>query len=244
MQDVPVQVIIAAFQQEDGADEALKALKRARKKDLIGIQNTAVLRRDQKNKLHIKESRDWEGGKGTAFGGVLGAVVGVLAGPGVLAAGAAGALIGGLAAKLRDSGFDNKRLQTIGDALQPGTSALVAIIEHKWAARLEEELAQVGADVVTAAISADVAEQLDAGREVAYTALSSARAAAAGRVSVGEDSAQVDSIILNEEGAVADSLSISDEGAMGERLIVTDKGVTYVGSAIDGGTVEEDTPTD
>ena len=81
MSEVPVQVVIAAFQEEKGADEVLKELKAARWAGLIGIQNAAVIRRDQKDKLHIKELKDWGGGKGAAFGGALGAIVGVLAGP-------------------------------------------------------------------------------------------------------------------------------------------------------------------
>jgi uncharacterized membrane protein len=229
MSEVPVQVVIAAFKEEEAADEVLKALKAAKKEHLIGIQNAAVLRRDQKNKLHVKELKDWGGGKGAAFGGALGAVVGVLAGPGALAVGAAGALIGGLAAKLRDSGFSSERLAAVGDALQPGTSAIVAVVEHTWVAELEKEMEEANAEVMTAAIAADVAQQLDAGREVAYTALSSADAFAAGRVAVGEDSAELGSIVLTEEGTVVDDLVASGEGVVEERLVVTDGGVTYVG---------------
>jgi uncharacterized membrane protein len=168
--------MIAAFKEEGAADEVLKELKTAQRAGLVGIQNAAVLRRDQKNKLHVRELKDWGGGKGAAFGGALGAVVGVLAGPGALAVGAAGALIGGLAAKLRDSGFSNERLEAVGDALQPGTSAIVAVIEHTWVAELEKEMAEAGADVMTADIAADVAQQLDAGREVPTTWSSAARA--------------------------------------------------------------------
>jgi uncharacterized membrane protein len=233
MSEVPVQVVIAAFKEEEAADEVLRALKAAKKDHLIGIQNAAVLRRDQKNKLHVKELKDWGGGKGAVFGGALGAVVGVLAGPGALAVGAAGALIGGLAAKLRDSGFSNRRLEAIGDALQPGTSAIVAVVEHTWVAELEREMEEANAEVMTAAIAADVAQQLDAGREVAYTALSSADAFAAGRVAVGEDAAEVSSIVLTEEGAVVDDLVASGEGVVEERLVVTDEGVTYVGVAME-----------
>ena len=40
---------------------------------LIGIENAAVLRRDEKNKLHIKETGDWGGGKGAVAGGAIGA---------------------------------------------------------------------------------------------------------------------------------------------------------------------------
>jgi uncharacterized membrane protein len=235
MSEVPVQVVVAAFQEENDADEVLRELKAAKWAGLIGIQNAAVIRRDQKNKLHIKELKDWGGGKGAAFGGALGAVVGVLAGPGALAVGAAGALIGGLAAKLRDSGFSDARLKTVGESLKPGTSAIVAVIEHKWVAALEQELEEAQADILTMSIAADVAEQLDAGREVAYTALSASDAFAAGRVAAGEDQVEIGGIVLSEEGLVAGNVLATEEGIAGERVEVTDEGVVYeAGAATEG----------
>ena len=240
MSDVPVQIIVAAFQEEKAADDALRNLKTAKWAGLIGIQNAAVLRRDQKDKLHVKELKDWGGGKGAAWGGALGAVVGVLAGPGILVAGAAGALIGGLAAKLRDSGFSNERLQAVGESLKPGTSAIVAVIEHKWVDDLEKALAETEADITTMAIAADVAEQLDAGREVAYTALDATDAFAAKRVSVGEDGIEASSYTETAQGIVASNVVATEEGVAGEGLIIDDEGLTYVfGAAVAEDTVPE-----
>ena len=235
MSEVPVQVVIAAFQEEKGADAALAKLKQAKWAGLIGIQNAAVIRRDEKDKLHIKELKDWGGGKGAAFGGALGAVLGILTGPGILVTGAAGALIGGLAAKLRDSGFSDERLKTVGESLQPGTSAIVAIIEHKWVAALEEELEEAQADVFTMAVATDVAEQLEAGREVAFTALSSTEGFAASRVAVGEDQVEAGQLVLTEDGLVAGHLVATEEGIAGERLTETAEGVVYeAGAAVEG----------
>jgi uncharacterized membrane protein len=233
MSDIPVQVLIAAFTEEKAADEALRELKVAKWAGLIGIQNAAVLRRDEKNKLHVKELKDWGGGKGAAFGGALGAVLGVLTGPGIVVAGAAGALIGGLAAKLRDSGFSNERLNTIGESLQPGTSAIVAIIEHKWVADLEREMAEAGADVLTESIAADVAAQLEAGREVAYSALSSSDAFAASRVAGDEESVEGSKLVITEEGLVAGSFVATGDVVVGELLEASDQGITYaIGAAV------------
>ncbi|HEY7357880.1 MAG TPA: DUF1269 domain-containing protein [Ktedonobacterales bacterium] len=182
MSDVPVQVIVAAFQQENGAEDALHDLKEAKKEHVIAIENAAIIRRDVGGKLHVKEMKDIGGGKGAAIGGVVGAVVGLLAGPLVLAAGA-GALVGGLAAKLRDSGFPNERLKQLGDALTPGTSALVAVIDHTWVREVQERLERFGADVMTESIKADIAQQLESGQEVAYTALKTDEGTVAERVS-------------------------------------------------------------
>ena len=239
MTDIPVQVVIAAFEEERAADEVLSQLKEAKWAGLIGIQNAAVLRRDKKDKLHIKELKDWGGGKGAAFGGTLGAIVGVLTGPGILVAGAAGALIGGLAAKLRDSGFSDERLKTVGASLKPGTSAIIAVIEHKWVAELEAEMAEAGADVLTEAIAADVAGQLEAGREVAYTALSTAEGQAVSRVSTGEDYVEASGLAIGEDGLIAGNIVATEDAIAGEQLVVTDEGISYtVGAAV----VEDDEP--
>ena len=190
MSDVPVQLIIAAFQDEKGAEQALQHLKAAKKEHLIKIQNAAIIRKDKQGKLHIDETKDMKGGKGALIGGVTGAVLGILSGGATLAISGAGALIGGLTAKLRDSGFKDERLERLGKNLPPGSSAIVAVIDHIWVAELERELQQAGADVLTDAISADVAAQLEAGGEAAYTAIAAEGGIVAARMTTGQAAAQ------------------------------------------------------
>jgi len=84
MSDTPVQLIVVAYKNEKAADEALKTLKQAAKKKLIKIENAAVLRKNEKGKVHIKETADMGGKKGAALGGVAGAAIGVIAGPALL----------------------------------------------------------------------------------------------------------------------------------------------------------------
>ncbi|MGD2048469.1 MAG: DUF1269 domain-containing protein [Chloroflexota bacterium] len=163
MSNVPVQLVVAAFQEEKAADQALKDLKAAQREKLIDIQDAAVIRRDENNKLHIKETADPGGGKGAAAGGAIGAVIGLIGGPaGVVVGAAAGALVGGVTAKVIDSGISDDRLEQIGEGLKPGTSAIVAIIEMRWVEEVENRLAEVGADVLTEAIRNDIAQQLEA----------------------------------------------------------------------------------
>jgi uncharacterized membrane protein len=201
MNDVPIQLIVAAFKEESAADEALKSLKEAKKERLIGIQDAAIIRRDEKDKLHIKETADLGGGKGAAIGGVLGGVLGLIGGPaGVVVGGAAGAAVGGLTAKLFDAGIPDDRLEEIGSALKPGTSAIIAIIEHRWVAEVEAELAEAGADVLTEALRADIAEQLSEGKEVMYSAVSSDEGFVAGAVvTSGDEEEQEEGSSTEEE---------------------------------------------
>jgi len=170
--DVPVEVLIAAFQEENGAEDALHELKDAKKEGLIGIKNAAILWKDDKGKLHFKETADMRGGKGMAVGGVIGGVVGLIFPPSILASAAVGAAVGGLSAKLRDSGFSDKRLREVGDGLRPGTSALIAVIEHVWVRDVEAQLREYATDVVTEVVRADIAAQLESDSLATMTASS------------------------------------------------------------------------
>jgi uncharacterized membrane protein len=215
MSSVPVQLIVAAFQDERGADRALKQLKGAKKEHLISIENAAVIRKDAQGKLHISETGDMRGGKGAAFGGVTGAALGILTGGTTLAIAGVSALIGGLAAKLRDSGFKDERLRKLGASLRPGSSAIVAVIDHIWVADLERELRNAGADVLTEAIAADVAAQLEAGEEVLYTAVATDEAIVAARIATGQPAATQDAAAGKADGG-EDAAKAADKADGGE----------------------------
>jgi len=226
MSDVPVQLIVAAFQDEKSADEALKMLKQARREKLIGIVDAAVLRKDEKGKLHIKETADMGGGKGAAIGGVAGAAIGLIAGPLLVVPAAVGALIGGLAAKARDSGFKDDRLRTIGDSLKPGTSAIVAVVEHKWVGEVQKAMQEAGADAVTEALSADIAAQLEAGHQAAYTAIASEQGFSAARLAGGEDSVEGGKLVVDDSGVYGERFYATKEGFVVEGMAADEEGVT------------------
>ena len=246
MSEAPVQLIVAAFKDEKSADEILKELKQAKKEKLIGIINAAVLRKDQNGKLHIKETADMKGGKGAALGGVTGAVVGLLAGPALLVPAAVGALVGGLAAKLRDSGFSDQRLKMVGEGLSPGSSAIVAVVEHKWVEQVQKEMEERGADLFAASLSADIASQLEAGKEVAYTALASSQGFAAGRVAAGEDEIEGGYILEDETGAIGSRFVATKDGFAVVSMEANEDEVAVAGVAgvFEGESPSEDTEVD
>ena len=238
MSDVPIQLIVAAFKDEKAAKQALKALKQAQKEKLIKIENAAVLRKDEKGKLHIRETADMGGKKGATLGGVAGAVVGLIAGPALLVPAAVGALVGGLSAKLRDSGFSDKRLEPLGAGLKPGTSAIIAVVEHTWVTQVEDLMAEAEADVLTASISADISQQLEAGHEVAYTALSSQEGFATSRVAAGEDMIEGSQMVVDDSGMYGGRFVATKDGFAVVAMEATDEGVIVAGMT---GTVEEET---
>jgi len=161
MSDAPIHVVAALFDTPDGASNTLKTLDAASAVGLESIEDAAVLTRDRRGRLHIEEPGEWGGGRGATVGGLVGATVGLLTGPVGWAAGL-GAAIGGLAAKLRDTGFSDARLRTLGESLEPGTSILVAAVARRWATTLEQQLVEAGAVTLTEEVGAEIAHQLEA----------------------------------------------------------------------------------
>jgi uncharacterized membrane protein len=225
MSDTPVQLIIVAFKDEKAAGEALKTLKQAQKEKLIKIENAAVLHKDAKGKLHIRETADLGGKRGAALGGVAGAAIGVIAGPALLVPAAVGALVGGLTAKLRDTGFSDQRLKKVGEGLKPGSSAIIAVVEHTWVEQVKAALAQKQADVFTESISADISEQLDAGHQVAYTAISTMEGFGAARVAAGEDEVEGRQVMVDDSGVYGSQFVATKEGFAVVAMHADDEGV-------------------
>lgn len=232
MSENPIQLVVAAFKDEKAAKAALKELKKAQRAKLIKIENAAVLRKDEKGKLHIKETQDMGGGKGAALGGVGGAAVGLVAGAALAAPAVVGALIGGLVAKLRDSGFSDTRLKAIGEGLTPGSSAIVAVVEHKWVAQVEEVLAEAETDLLTLGLQADIANQLEAGHDVAYTALATQEGFAAGRIAAGESEAEGGYVIADETGVTASQFVATENGFAVVSVDETDDEVSVEGVVV------------
>lgn len=222
MSENPMQLIVAAFQDERGAKAALRDLKQAHRAGLIKIENAAALRKDAKGKLHIKETHDMGGGKGAAIGGVAGAAIGVLAGPALVVPAAVGALVGGLTAKLRDSGFPDERLRRVGMGLKPGSSAIVAVVEHQWVEQVKKEMAEEGADILAETLGADIASQLESGHDVAYTAVAAHGGFMAARSAGNEEEAEGGAIVIDESGAYGGRYVATREGFAVEDFVLTD----------------------
>ena len=224
MTDIPVEMIVAAFQDENEAENVLKGLKEAKHEGLIGIKDAAVITRDQKNKVHIKDIHDIGTRGGTALGALVGTGIALMTGGvGIVLSGAAGALVGRLAAKKIDLGIEDARLQKIADALQPGTSAILAFIEHKWVAEMEKAFIDNGAEVMRAALNADIAAQLEAGHDVAYSLISDESGIDIERVAGDESVIEIDSVQISEDGISAEA-TIAKEGSVHTRGVEFSEG--------------------
>lgn len=159
--NTPVEMIVWAFKDEKKADEVLQEMKKMDKKGTIDILNAAVLVKSADGKVSIKETEDVDARHGAVFGAIVGGLVGLLGGPaGVIVGAAAGAAAGGVAAEKIDMGFSDQALEEIQGGLQPGSSAIIALIEHEWVARVVSAVESYGVKIFRQTIKEELAAQL------------------------------------------------------------------------------------
>ena len=141
MTDNPVEVFIAAFGNEMQAGVALKDFKAMNREGSIDLIDAAVIVHTADGKVKFEETADPSGKKWAKRGAIAGGLVGLIFPPSIIAAAAVGGAGGGIWGKIRDKGFKDEDLKAIGESLDPGTSAIIAIAEDRVVERLETGLA-------------------------------------------------------------------------------------------------------
>lgn len=139
-------LLVAIFDTETAANSGLNALRNLHAAGDITLFATAVLTRDAKGLVSIKQSMD-AGPIGTATGLAVGSLIGLLGGPAGLAV---GALTGTVVGAVRDFWAAGVGLDFIEEAtqhLQRGKVALVVEIEEDWVIPVDSALETAGGQV-------------------------------------------------------------------------------------------------
>jgi uncharacterized membrane protein len=161
-------VVLSVFDDEETASKAYADLHKAEKDKKVDLENVVLIHKEEEGKIDIKEDAEKIAGE-AGIGALVGGALGLLAGPvGVVTLGAAGAIIGGLSAKMDDVGFDDSRLKLLGESLEPGKSAILAVLESKYVEKLVEELKLRGARVAVEELPRDFKQILEDGGSFAY----------------------------------------------------------------------------
>jgi len=240
-QGIPaVGFLVVAFTDEYAADEALDAMKDAKKQKTFYFEDAAVIRQDAKGKVTYHETGDMGAGKGAGIGALVGGVLGILAGPGGVVVGAgAGAAIGGALAA-GDKGLRNESLKTMGVALMPGTSAVTVITSHDFLKAVQQEVPIEDIRTVASNLSAELSTQLAAGKCVAIGLLLTPDGLGIKEIAADETSTQVVGAVITGDASVAGAavatadgvayqvVAATADGAVGEAGVVTDEGAVVV----------------
>lgn len=123
-------VLAVTFTDDGGAYEALTDLKQLDTQSQIELQAAAVVTRDSTGQVTVKDEIGDLGFGGTATGGIVGLLVGIIGGPlGVLIGGATGLLVGSLF-DLEDADDSESVLSEISKLVQVGHATLLAEVDE------------------------------------------------------------------------------------------------------------------
>jgi uncharacterized membrane protein len=168
MTESQYELVLAVFEDEETAATVYKDLHQAEKDHKVDLENVALVHKKADGKIELKEEAEKLAGE-AGIGALVGGALGILAGPmGVVAFGAMGAALGGIAAKLDDVGFDDSGLNNLGEDLQPGESAIVAVLDSEFNEKLVSEFKSNGARVAVEQLPDDFKQILEDDDKFAY----------------------------------------------------------------------------
>jgi uncharacterized membrane protein len=140
MSENPIQIFIATFGDEAEAKRSLEDFQAMDREGSIELIDAAVIVRGADGKVRFEETADPSGKKWAKRGAIAGGVVGLIFPPSLIASAIVGGGAGGIWGKIRDKGFKDEDLKAIGESMEPGTSAIIAIAEDRMIERLEKGL--------------------------------------------------------------------------------------------------------
>jgi uncharacterized membrane protein len=141
----PVQILVVGFGADaDFRGEALDELRLLREQDIVRVIDLLVVQKSEDGTVQKLEIADHEelAELGALAGGLIG--VGAAGEEGAGAGAEAGAELGD-----KDELYDDAEVWYIADAIPPGMTAAIAILEHRWAIPLRNAIMRAGGVALT-----------------------------------------------------------------------------------------------
>ena len=167
-------VIAVSFKDNSSAYEALSKLKELDGQGQVSVKGAAVVERDQDGHLAVKDETGDAQMQGTATGGLIGLIVGILGGPfGVLIGGATGLLVGSLF-DLEDADDEESVLAEISNTVRPGQTVLLAEVSEQSDEVVDNAMSELDGDALRRSVE-DVEGEIAAADEAQRAAKREAR---------------------------------------------------------------------
>ncbi len=140
-------IAIYIFDDEKAAKSLLKSVKQMEQQNKLRIASTALVKKDEKGKVKVKESGDVSTKGGAARGGIIGVVAGTILG-GPIGGLVAGAVLGALTAKAVDFGISDEQIQLISEEMDKGKTALFLELASGDLGVISSSVRQMGGKVI------------------------------------------------------------------------------------------------
>jgi uncharacterized membrane protein len=167
-------VLTLNFTEDGDAYQSLTTLKELDDQGQVGLEGAAVVLRHEDGSIDIKDEVGDIGYKGTATGGAVGLIVGILGGPiGVLLGGATGVLLGSLY-DIDDLDETDSVLSAMSKKVQAGHRAVVAVVDEQSPEVVDAAIQRLNGTVLRVPLD-DVEAEIAAAEEAQHAAKEAAR---------------------------------------------------------------------
>jgi uncharacterized membrane protein len=152
------QFLAITFDGADDAEAALKSIRSIEHASKIGLEDTAVVRKDANGKVTFHNEASSGTEAGVAVGAVLGGLLFVVFPVGAIVG---GAIAGGLIGRAVAPGIDGKFVKEVGEDLPPGGSALFLQVKEGDPGLLVGVLGQFHGRVRQTSYDDDIEQAID-----------------------------------------------------------------------------------
>ncbi|MGX7678489.1 DUF6325 family protein [Jatrophihabitans sp. DSM 45814] len=135
----PVQIMVVGFEHPKFEGEVLPELRRLKDLGMIRLVDLMVVSKGTADDVTAVELSDLTSEESSEFGALVGALIGL--GADGLEGAEEGAIVG---AESGGSLIGDEGLWSIADEIPAGTTAAVALIEHRWAIPLRDAIRRAG----------------------------------------------------------------------------------------------------
>jgi uncharacterized membrane protein len=154
-------LIVIGYPDEKTADKAWEELVRLERDYLVDLEDAAIIRRDQKGRLHVTTPAHHAVAWGTLSGLFWGVLIGLLfLFPLAPVVGVAGGIMGAALGSAENLGIRDDFKQRVQDMIQPGTSAILVILRKATCDKFAEALRPYGGTVLQTSLSHEAEQQL------------------------------------------------------------------------------------
>jgi len=137
----PVQMLVIGFEHAKFEGKVAEELKRLRENDMIRLIDLLLVTKGDDGDLVSLQASDLSHDEAVEWGALAGALIGF--GYGDEETATTTAMAG--AEEMEDGHFfDESDIWYVGDAIPPGATAAIALIEHRWAIPLRDSLLDAG----------------------------------------------------------------------------------------------------
>jgi uncharacterized membrane protein len=153
-------LIAIGYPDAETAEKVRQELVQATKEHLVKLEDAVVVLHGEDGKIKLDQAVSTTGA-GAAGGALWGGLIGLIFLAPLLGM-AVGAASGALGGKMTDLGVSDDFLRELGDKLQPGAAALIALGSTDARDKVIERVKPYGGEIIQSSLSAEQEEQLRA----------------------------------------------------------------------------------